>query len=220
MRSASSPHVVRATRIGRAASVRRAGVSLLLVERRLRVGLARYAAKLTMVPLEIDVTVSATDAVATLTPLLAKAGCPEGAAREAWIADMARLARAMGALQDDGDRVRLRVERVTDDSCRLFHVDYVRLRLITTYAGSGTQWVENSDVVREMLGKPGASPDAVNARVVRHHAAVRQVPAGVIVVMKGEKYPGNKGNGLVHRSAPIEGSGETRVRFVVDTACC
>jgi hypothetical protein len=34
--------------------------------------------------------------------------------------------------------------------------------------------------------------------------------------MKGEVFPGNQGMGLVHRSPPIAGTGETRVLFCLD----
>ncbi len=46
---------------------------------------------------------------------------------------------------------RVRLERVEDDGCALFHADSLRLRLLCTYAGPGTQWLENFNVRREQL---------------------------------------------------------------------
>ena len=37
--------------------------------------------------------------------------------------------------------VRFRLEHVVDDACRQHHVDSVRLRLLCTYAGLGTDWI-------------------------------------------------------------------------------
>ncbi|MEW8312966.1 MAG: DUF1826 domain-containing protein [Candidatus Thiodiazotropha taylori] len=36
-------------------------------------------------------------------------------------------------------------------------------------------------------------------------------------IMKGNAYPGNAGQGLVHRSPQISGSGKTRVLFCLDS---
>ena len=42
---------------------------------------------------------------------------------------------------------------VAHDRCRKFHTDYVTVRLLCTYAGPGTEWVRNEDVVRENLAR-------------------------------------------------------------------
>ncbi len=39
--------------------------------------------------------------------------------------------------------VRLRLEHVADDACRCHHVDAVRLRMLCTYAGPGTEWLDS-----------------------------------------------------------------------------
>lgn len=51
---------------------------------------------------------------------------------------------------------RLRLEHVSDDSCRKFHKDRTDIRLITTYKGRGSQWCDVGDDgqgadVRELL---------------------------------------------------------------------
>ena len=40
--------------------------------------------------------------------------------------------------------VRLQVEHVVDDSCHKFHIDAVGLRMLCTYAGPGTEWMDVS----------------------------------------------------------------------------
>jgi len=116
--------------------------------------------------------------------------------------------------------VRVRLERVAGAGCRYFHVDYVALRLLTTYAGAGTEWAPSSRVDRRALGRarPGASTAAVNRAIVKHAGDVRVVPTGWVAVTKGEGFPGNAGHGLVHRSPPIRGEEEARLCLAIDVA--
>jgi hypothetical protein len=63
--------------------------------------------------------------------------------------DMALLGRLFATLT--GRRsVRLRLEHVVDDSCRQYHVDALRLRLLCTYAGLGTDWIGPAGNKRQM----------------------------------------------------------------------
>lgn len=89
------------------------------------------------------------------------------------------------------------------DDCRKYHVDWVGLRLIVTYAGLGTEWVSNDDVNREALRAPWRSVAAINRRIVPDPSRVRAAGLGDVLVLKGESYPGNAGRGAVHRSPPI-----------------
>lgn len=86
-------------------------------------------------------------------------GSPDAAARELchelplfhWplYADFRRLAHRLTGLTGS-PRVRMRFEHVVDDSCRKFHVDAVGLRLLCTYAGAGTEWVDGGGRVRRL----------------------------------------------------------------------
>lgn len=127
----------------------------------------------------------------------------------AWLADMADLTRRFRALTG-GWPVRLRLESLAADGCRRFHVDRTRLRLLCTYLGPGTEWLDNAQVDRLALetGRP-------NEAILRHGEPNRLRPFWV-GVMKGDQFPGNQGNGLVHRSPPIAGTGETRILFCLD----
>ena len=46
------------------------------------------------------------------------------------------------------------LEVVRTDSCRKFHADYVTARLITTYLGEGTQWLDEADADGETDAEP------------------------------------------------------------------
>lgn len=119
---------------------------------------------------------------------------------------MGQLARLFAWATGARD-VHVHVETLERDACRFFHVDSVRCRLITTYAGPGTQWLADDDVVREALGRGDNGP------VRRPGARIRRLRAGWVGLFKGERLPALQGRGIVHRSAPIVGTG--RRRFVV-----
>lgn len=105
----------------------------------------------------------------------------------------------------------LRLETVDFDNCQNFHVDKVHLRLVTTYAGAATEWLENEDVIRGGLGQRD------NSQVARVGGRVRAFATGWVAIMKGENFPGNRGNGFVHRSPSILGKGERRILLRIDT---
>ncbi|MGZ6288190.1 MAG: DUF1826 domain-containing protein [Bdellovibrionota bacterium] len=106
-------------------------------------------------------------------------------------------------------KIGVRLERVDTDNCRLFHIDHVGVRLLTTYYGKGTEWLRNEDVMRAGLGQ--GSDELVR----REGAPIQRLDPGWIALLKGEK--GNSGRGLVHRSPPVEGSGCKRLLLRMDT---
>lgn len=108
-------------------------------------------------------------------------------------ADIDQLVRRFTALTRS-KTVRLRLEAVAGDACRRFHADYTDLRLVTTYAGPGTD-------IR-------TTPD--------DDAPVTRIRTGAIALFKGKLFPGNPPV-LLHRSPPIEGTGARRAVLVLDT---
>lgn len=92
--------------------------------------------------------------------------------------------------------LRLRLDRVTTNACHKFHKDAVRARLICTYRGTGTQY--------------RVSPDGAEPR------RVYTVPTGAPVLLRGTLWPQHPASNLLHRSPPIEATGETRLVLVLD----
>ena len=92
--------------------------------------------------------------------------------------------------------VRLRLNVVSTDSCRKPHVDAISGRLICTYRGTGTQYGFSTD---------GGDPKSFLT-----------TPTGSPILFRGTLWPENPFLGLLHRSPPIEGSGETRFVLVID----
>ena len=113
-------------------------------------------------------------------------------------------------------RVQLFFGALRDDQCRKFHQDYVRLRLINTYVGPGTEWVAETSVCREALDCAAGTILEANRRIVPDARSVQHVQPGEVIVLKGTRYPGNQ-RGAVHRSPPIAHLGLTRVVLVLTT---
>ena len=91
--------------------------------------------------------------------------------------------------------------------CPRFHVDHVPVRLITTYAGIGSQWLMEGAMDRRQLGKPDAEP--------QDNSLIGQIASGDVALLKGEKWHGNEGFGLIHRS-PQLAAGERRLILTLD----
>ena len=101
-------------------------------------------------------------------------------------------------------RLRARLEGITGDACRRFHADYVSVRLICTYAGTGTQWLDGRSAA---LLRDGVAPG---------EAAIRHLGTGDVGLFKGREWAGDRA--IIHRSPPIAGTGERRLLLVIDPA--
>lgn len=125
---------------------------------------------------------------------------------EGFIADVAWLVGAFACLLG-AKRVGLRLRTLDKAMCPRFHVDHVPVRLVTTYAGAGSQWLEEGVMDRRLLARPEAEP--------RDPQMIQQVRSGDVALLKGEKWQGNEGFGLIHRS-PEPTPGERRLILTLD----
>lgn len=107
---------------------------------------------------------------------------------EAFVADVTWLVAAYTCLVG-ARRVGLRVRVLNAPMCPRFHVDNVPLRLLTTYIGQGSEWLQERDSCRDELHT--AQPSVDN---------IQHLQPGEVAILKGEKWQGNEGAGLVHRS--------------------
>jgi hypothetical protein len=126
-----------------------------------------------------------------------------------WCADLGRLADLYFSINRNRT-VTLRLVTTDSDDCRRFHVDRTHLRLLCTYRGPGTEWLTDAQVDRV-----AQSSGAPNDDIIRF-AKPSQFEPFWVGILKGDAYPGNAGQGLVHRSPPIAGTGQTRVLFCLD----
>ncbi|MGY4524904.1 DUF1826 domain-containing protein [Pseudomonas sp. UBA4617] len=109
---------------------------------------------------------------------------------EAFVADVTWLVAAYTCLVG-ARRVGLRLRILAEPMCPRFHVDNVPLRLLTTYAGPGTEWL------------PLQASKGVDLRTAQPPVDnIQHLQAGDVALLKGEKWQGNEGAGLMHRSPP------------------
>ena len=136
---------------------------------------------------------------------------PEGSIsgqKQMFIADIMRLATLFDAETISG-KMNLQLKIVTTDMCRLFHVDSYRQRLLCTYLGPGTEWLDHSNVERKAIGKGS------NENIVKDITAINRANAFDVLMLKGNKY--GKGElAVVHRSPPIVLHNKTRVLLKID----
>ncbi|KZN17342.1 MULTISPECIES: DUF1826 domain-containing protein [Pseudomonas] len=125
---------------------------------------------------------------------------------EGFIADISWLVSAFACLLG-AQRIGLRLRVLDTAMCPRFHVDHVPVRLITTYAGIGSQWLKEGAMDRWQLGKPDAEP--------QDESLIQQITSGEVALLKGEKWHGNEGFGLIHRS-PQPAPGERRLILTLD----
>lgn len=91
-------------------------------------------------------------------------------------------------------RVGLRLRALDKGMCPRFHVDHVPVRLITTYIGVASEWLPEGAMVRSKLGDANAEPT--------DQTSIKRLSAGDVALFKGEKWVGNEGAAIIHRSPP------------------
>jgi hypothetical protein len=107
----------------------------------------------------------------------------------------------------DAKRIGLRLRMLDKAMCPRFHVDHVPARLITSYAGVGSEWLEDGVMKRCCLGDPTAEPSDA--------ALIKRAQTGHVLLAKGENWIGNEGRGLIHRSPQVP-AGERRLLLTLD----
>ncbi len=180
------------------------GINLTVWQRQLPLHIAEFAETLLAQgePLAESLTLEPSGDGELQLPTLAAAH-RNIAGHAGFVADVAWLVRAFSCLVD-ARRIGLRLRLLDKPMCPRFHVDHVPLRLITTYAGAGSEWLHEGGMPRRDLGAPAAEP-----------TAIQQLGAGDVALFKGEKWLGNEGAGIIHRS-PQATSTERRLILTLD----
>ncbi len=130
-----------------------------------------------------------------VTTLCDVAETPDYDERDQLIGDVSTLAEIFAELMNT-PYLRLRLQAVTTNACRKFHIDAITARLVCTYRGRGTQYG---------ISTGGQDP-----------ALVFSVATGAPILLRGTLWPEKPASGLLHRSPPIEGTGQTRLILVLD----
>ena len=109
--------------------------------------------------------------------------------------DVTLLTEILGELVDCPCVV-VRYASVESAMCPRWHIDRVPIRMLCTYAGQGTEWLENQQADKRKLSDPEIAD-----------GAKQRAASGEVVLLKGALWQGNAGFGAIHRS-PAMAPGE------------
>lgn len=182
------------------------GVNLAVWQRQLPLHIAEFGALLVALnePLAdaFVIELNAEDAVPNLQGLASSCRDLEG--YEGFIADVSWLVSAFACLLG-AKRIGVRLRLLDKAMCPRFHVDHVPVRLITTYAGIGSQWLREGVMDRRKLAQSDAAPTE----------RIEQILCGEVAMLKGTQWHGNEAHGLIHRSPALKAD-ERRLILTLD----
>ncbi len=128
---------------------------------------------------------------------------PDAAGRDVLVADILQLMDMYECLFEPR-MIGVRLASLQQAMCPKFHVDYLPARLVTTYKGSGTQWIKDSATGGPRI--PTENPENYE-----------QLNTGDVALLKGDGWFDNEGLGIVHRSPPVQ-AGTQRLFLSLDWA--
>ncbi|WP_404340778.1 DUF1826 domain-containing protein [Pseudoalteromonas mariniglutinosa] len=112
-------------------------------------------------------------------------------------------------------RVGLRLRVLTHAMCPRFHVDRVPCRLVTTFAGRGSEWLPHHGVDRCKLGAGNQGLSDEKSGLYADHDIIQTLNVGDVALLKGETWLGNENMGIVHRSPRLK-KDEKRLLLTLD----
>ena len=128
--------------------------------------------------------------------------------KDLFISDIVRL-YTLFTSQTVRKRVRMQIEVVDSDMCRYFHIDNYRQRLLCTYRGPGTEWLDPDNVNLDCLG------NGCNNHIAKDMDKINRAKTFEVLLIKGAKYEG-KDKSVVHRSPPIKKDRLKRILLKID----
>ncbi|KQT34367.1 DUF1826 domain-containing protein [Methylophilus sp. Leaf414] len=136
---------------------------------------------------------------------------PEGIGKQDLLADICLLVKLYADLMDCPS-VGIRLEVLKHAMCPKFHIDRTGIRLLCTYLGPGTEWLDEAFCNRNAFASTHPTDEIFNQSLVLHPQGIRQAPEQVLVLLKGSLWQGNQHGGAIHRSPQIA---ETTTRVVL-----
>ena len=135
--------------------------------------------------------------------------------RSVIVRDIEELAALLCRIADTST-ARVRFDVISIAQCPRFHVDNVKARLLCTYRGEGTQWLDEADADRAKLGEGSGGRSDEESGLIRAQGGIRTLPTFASAVLKGRLWPGNQARGAIHRSPPVARSNAPRVMVAID----
>jgi len=134
---------------------------------------------------------------------------------EAFAADLTHLAEVYTELLGCSS-VGLRLEVMHRAMCPRFHIDHVGIRLLCTYRGPATEWLEDACADRSKLEPYSADVSDENSGIILNRAGIHRIAPYAIALLKGSGWQGNAGRGLIHRSPAVPADAVPRVLVALD----
>lgn len=125
------------------------------------------------------------------------------------LADKHELCEYIGLLVDmfstlfEQERVGIRLNLVGHAMCPKFHVDNVPCRLVTTFLGPATEWLNNDSIDRSKLGAGSLGLTDEASGIYQDETDINCLKSGDVAILKGEGWFNNELGGLVHRSPAL-----------------
>ncbi|RUO26906.1 DUF1826 domain-containing protein [Aliidiomarina minuta] len=137
---------------------------------------------------------------------------PEHAAKAAFVEDVYQVADMYACLME-AEELGVRLTKLTAAMCPRFHTDKLPCRLITTYAGCGSEWLPDNAVNRDYLGPQGHGKET--RLYADQQDKIQQLASGEVALFKGDGWQGHENRGIVHRS-PALAPGQSRIILTLD----
>lgn len=131
-------------------------------------------------------------------------GLPDGGGRDVLAEDLALLGEILRELLGCPE-AGMRFARMGHAMCPGWHIDRTGIRLVSTYQGPGTQWLDDQTVDRCRLRDSQLS-----------EKTLVEASSGEIVLLKGSLWQGNDRFGAVHRSPEVAANAPLRAVVTLD----
>ena len=212
----SYSHAVLSNELSALTKIYQSDVNMCIVSREMSASVEAFIAQLLAVEQDISLTQIMSIATLDINTLLPSYLHFEG--YDDFCADVAHLIDVFSHLFEL-EHVGLRLSVLDKAMCPKFHVDHVPCRLISTYGGIGTQWLEDVFVDRRKLGSgsDGLS-DETSGLIIADLEVISTMPTYAIGLFKGSKWEGNELHGAVHRSPKLPENAPRRLLLTLDFA--
>ena len=140
---------------------------------------------------------------------------PAGDGRDALNTDITLLADILAELLD-AKTIGLRLEVIGKAMCPRLHVDRLGIRLLCTYRGPGSEWVDDEGVDRSRLGVGANGLPDESSGLLGPSSRIEVIPPFAVALLKGSLWQGNGGRGVIHRSPAVAPSEAPRILLAMD----
>jgi hypothetical protein len=209
LRDAGAPHTAIGTSVGSLVRIFEPGVQIAWFERSPDPAIAHYLLAVSgRVGSGRSCVVHADDALPDLE-------LPDHAGKDALRSEIGWLTHVYTDLLGCPSAA-LRIEVLERPMCPRFHVDRTGIRLVCTWCGPGTEWLDDGWADRSRLGPGSRGLADEESGLMRPSAEVERIPTFAVGLLKGSRWQGNAGRGAIHRSPQIDPHDAPRVMLSLD----